>query len=137
MSFFEALKDYRNKMPIARAMQIVTEEIREGYARSVMEVEGDQKNLIGSVHGGALMTLADITAAAAAWSYGWSATTLSCSMQFLNAAREDRRLIAEGSVEKHGKKTQVVRVVISNEAGKKIAVASLIFFNLDQIIEFH
>lgn len=60
--------------------------ITEGHAWAELTVQPNQQNLIGSVHGGILMTFADVVAAAATWSYGSHITTQECSIHFLNAA---------------------------------------------------
>ena len=136
MNFYEKLLEYRNGMPVARSQNIRTVELREGYARGVMTISEDQQNLIGSVHGGILMTFADTIGGSAAYSYGEYATTLSCSVNFLNAALDAKRLFAEAVVEKRGRRTMVIRVVITDESEKKLLVSSFTFFNMEKKIAF-
>ena len=136
MNFFDSLKAYRDSMPFAQKMAMTVDEVREGYSRVLMHVRAGDRNLLGSVHGGALMAIIDVAGAVAAWSYGEYAVTLNCNVQFLNAALQESILFAEGFVEKHGKKTQVVRVVLTNEDGKKLCTASLTFFNMGKPIQF-
>lgn len=128
MHFYDKLLAYRNSMGLTRNMGIRILEIQEGYVKGEMLVSASQQNLIGSVHGGVLMTFADIVGAAAAWSYGEYTTTMNCSVNFLNAATDVDRLYAEAEVEKHGKKTIVTRVVIKDVSGKKILVSTFQFF---------
>ncbi len=135
MHFYDKLLAYRNSMGLARDMGIRILEIREGYAKSEMLIHASQQNLIGSVHGGILMTFADIVGAAAAWSYGTYTTTMSCSVNFLNAAMNVDRLWAEAQVEKRGKQTIVARVVITDSTGRKILVSTFSFFSLGKPIE--
>lgn len=135
MHFYDKLLAYRNNMGLVRDLGIRILEIREGYAKGEMRVVPSQQNLIGSVHGGILMTFADIAGAAAAWSYGEYTTTMNCSVNFLNAAIDVDRLYAEAQVEKRGKKTIVVRVVITDATGRKILVSTFSFFSLGNPIE--
>lgn len=136
MNFFDALKAYRDRMPFAQKMSITVVDIQEGYSKVRMHVQPEDQNLVGSVHGGALMSLIDVAGAVAAWSYGEHSVTLNCNVQFLNAALQESILIAEGFVEKNGKQTQVVRVLLSNEDGKRFCTASLTFFKLGKPIVF-
>ena len=71
--------------------------ITEGHAWAELTVQPPtSRTLIGSVHGGILMTFADVVAAAAAWPYGSHITTQECSIHFLNAAIHVDKLLAEG-----------------------------------------
>ena len=135
MHFYDKLLTYRNSMGLARDLGIRLLEVREGYVRGEMLVTASQQNLIGSVHGGILMTFADIVGAAAAWSYGTYTTTMNCSVNFLNAAIDVDRLYAEAQVEKRGKQTIVTRVVITDTLDRKILVSTFSFFSLGTPIE--
>lgn len=104
MHFYDKLLAYRNSMGLTRNMGIRILEIQEGYVKGEMLVSASQQNLIGSVHGGVLMTFADIVGAAAAWSYGEYTTTMNCSVNFLNAATDVDRLYAEAEVKNTGQK---------------------------------
>lgn len=137
MHFYEKLLTYRNSMGLARELGIHISEIQEGYARGVLQVTASQQNLIGAVHGGILMTFADIVGATSAWSYGEYTTTMNCSVNFLNAAIAVNQLYAEAKVEKRGKKIIVTRVVITDSKGKKFLVSSFNFFNLGKPIELN
>ena len=70
LHFYEKLIDYRNRQGMAPQIGAQMTKITEGHAWAELTVQPNQQNLIGSVHGGILMTFADVVAAAAAWSYG-------------------------------------------------------------------
>ena len=133
--FYRKLVDYRNSMRVALDQNIRILEVREGWARAEMTVTELQQNLLGTVHGGVLMTFADITASVSAWSYGIYTTTMNCSVNFLNPAVSVDRLWAEAQVEKRGKKTVVSRVVLTDPEGTMILTASFTLYNLDRPIE--
>ena len=118
LHFYEKLIDYRNRQGMAPQIGAQMTKITEGHAWAELTVQPNQQNLIGSVHGGILMTFADVVAAAAAWSYGSHITTQECSIHFLNAAIHVDKLLAEGIVEKHGKRIFVVRVEITDPTGQ-------------------
>ena len=69
---FEKLKEYRNRQnAFANFIGLAITEIRPGAAVTEMEITENHMNPIGSVHGGCLATMADVTGGAAASSYGW------------------------------------------------------------------
>ena len=130
LHFYEKLIDYRNRQGMAPQIGAQMTKITEGHAWAELTVQPNQQNLIGSVHGGILMTFADVVAAAAAWSYGSHITTQEGSIHFLNAAIHVDKLLAEGIVEKHGKRIFVVRVEITDPTGRKILTSTFSLFNL-------
>ncbi len=130
LHFYEKLIDYRNRQGMAPQIGAQMTKITEGHAWAELTVQPNQQNLIGSVHGGILMTFADVVATAAAWSYGSHITTQECSIHFLNAAIHVDKLLAEGIVEKRGKRIFVVRVEIADPAGRKILTSTFSLFNL-------
>lgn len=134
--FYRKLIDYRNSMGLARNLGIRVLEVREGFARAELTVSEAHVNLIGTVHGGILMTFADIVASVAAWSYGIYTTTMNCSVNFLNAASHVDRLRAEARVEKHGRRSVVARVVLTDPEDTVILTGSFTLFSLDKPIVF-
>lgn len=135
MDFYTKLMEYRNRQGMAAEIGARIIEITEGHAKAELTVQPNQQNLIGSVHGGILMTFADVVAAAAAWSYGNHITTQECSIHFLNAAIHVDKLYAEGIVEKRGKRIFVVRVEITDPTGRKILTSTFSLFNLGKPLE--
>ncbi|MBS4959510.1 MAG: PaaI family thioesterase [Clostridiales bacterium] len=109
-------------------------DIQEGYAKSELCIEKRHVNNIGSVHGGVIFTMADSCAGAASWSYGNYATTMDCTINYLNAAINSKKLIAEAKVVKHGKRIMVIQVEIVDETEEKKAIATFSFCQLNQSI---
>lgn len=135
MDFYTKLMEYRNRQGMAAEIGARMTQITEGHAWAELTVQPKHQNLIGSVHGGILMTFADVVAAAAAWSYGNHITTQECSIHFLNAAIHVDKLYAEGIVEKQGKRIFVVRVEITDPTGRKILTSTFSLFNLGTPLE--
>ena len=79
-------------------------EYREGYAKGKMKVTENNINPYGSVHGGALYSLADTIAGFAAASYGTYASTVSGNMNFINPAMNTKYVYCEAKKVRQGKK---------------------------------
>lgn len=123
---FEKLKELRN-VGFNKAVGVVMTEISEGYAKAEIEIGPQHINPIGSVHGGVLFTIADITAGAAATSRGRYMTTMSSNMNFLRPAINCKKLYGETREIKLGKQVCVYEVTITDDAGREIAIATVTF----------
>ena len=61
-------------------------EAGEGRARARLTISDHHRNGLGLVHGGAILTLADLAFAAAVHSRGRAAVAIHCSISYLKAA---------------------------------------------------
>ena len=61
---------------------------------------------------------------------------MNCSVNFLNAASHVDRLRAEARVEKHGRRSVVARVVLTDPEDTVILTGSFTLFSLDKPIVF-
>ncbi len=128
---YQKLMVLRNKKnAFAGVVGIKLTEIREGYARAELAVNEHHLNPIGSVHGGCLYTLADMAGGAAATSHGYAATTLNSDIHYLNAGIHTTYLYAEAKEIKHGKKTMVYEIHITDQNQKLLAAATFTFMSL-------
>jgi len=113
---YEELRNKRNTMnPFANNIGVHIEEIREGYARSTLKVDAPLLNMIGSIHGGCLYTIADATCGSAAGSYGNKVTTVDSSFHFLRAGLDATMIICEANVIKAGKRLIVIEAKITDQ----------------------
>ena len=71
---------------LAEYLGIELVDVSEGSAVSRMEVRDEHMNGIGTVHGGAIFTLADFTFAVAANSHGRVTVAINVSISFMKAA---------------------------------------------------
>ncbi len=79
--------DYFNVTdPFAKASHVKIVSVGEGVSEAVMEVCEDCLNFMGNIHGGALLTLADIAAGSSAAYNGKSCVTLNSTGNFLRPA---------------------------------------------------
>ncbi len=112
-----------------------TLEMREGYARGELELTEKHGNPIGSIHGGVLFTIADNTGGAAATSRGRYVTTLSGEIHYLRPAIGCKKLIGESREIKTGKRICVYEVMITDETGRELAIATMTYQYLDKLVE--
>ncbi len=112
-----------------------TLEMREGYARGELELTEKHGNPIGSVHGGVFFTIADNTGGAAATSRGRYVTTVSGEIHYLRPAIGCKKLIGESREIKTGKKICVYEVMITDENGRELALATMTYQYLDKLVE--
>ena len=132
--YFQRLVKHRNSglNYFAAHTNIEITDISKGHAKGQIVLQEHHGNPIGSVHGGCLFALADSVGGAAAVSRKKACTTVSASMNYVNAAMMDRTKVlhAEAFELKAGKSTCVYRVDITDDDGKLLATATNTYFYL-------
>lgn len=123
-------RNERNKYAIF--LGINTTKISEGHAEGEIILRDEHFNPIKSVHGGCIFSLADTIAGSASISYGKKTATLSSNMNFISAAMDTEKIVAYADVTKRGKKVIVVNVDVTDDKGKKVAIGTFTFFNLNK-----
>ncbi len=107
-------------------------EVREGYARGELKLDERHGNPIGSVHGGVFFTIADNVGGVAACSYDdRKVTTVAGEMHYLRPAMSCAKLIGESREVKVGKKLAIFEVMISDENGRELALATMTYQYLE------
>lgn len=105
------------------------EEVRLDYARMRLPYRPELEQPAGVVHGGALATLVD-TVVVPAISSRYDAVprmlTVSMTIDYLGALRHEDA-IAEGWVEKRGRRTVFCRAEIRSPGGELVTRASLVY----------
>ena len=96
-------------------------EISKGRAKAVMKIKKHHLNAVGSVHGGAIFTLADFVFAAASNSRGTVAVAINVSISYLKAANKGR-LFAEATEVAVNPKLASYTVNVTDEPGDLIAI---------------
>ncbi len=135
MPNYEEIRKHRNELNrFTRYVGIDTVVISNGYAKSIMEIRPEHGNPIGSIHGGAIFTLADTCAGAAASSDGIMHTTVSSNMNYMRPVMNQTTLIAEANRIKNGKTLSVITVDIKNSEGTVFATATFTYFSLNKPI---
>lgn len=132
---FEKLREYRNRQnAFANFIGLTVTEIRPVAAKTEMPVTENHMNPIGSVHGGCLSTMADVTGGAAACSYGLQITTLDCSLHYLRPGLGATCLYGEARELKRGKRVLVYDVSIRDQRGTVLAEGIYSYMSLDSQI---
>jgi acyl-CoA thioesterase len=96
-------------------------ELRPGFAKTSLTVEDRHLNSFGTVHGGAIFTLADFAFGAASNMGGKVAPAISTNMSFLKATRSGT-LFAEATEISRSRKLSVCTVRVTNEAEELVAL---------------
>jgi acyl-CoA thioesterase len=117
----EDLKRFFKMDRFAEFLGIELLEAGEGYARSRMQIRNEHLNGIGTVHGGAIFTLADFTFAVASNSHGKVTVAINADISFMNAAIEGA-LTAEAREISRNHKLGTYTVEIKNDTGELVAI---------------
>ena len=127
----EAIRLKRNTgNPFAQHLGIETVRLAEGEADTVMPLKPEHLNLLGTVHGGVLLTLADVATGTAAASYGIMDTTSSGEYHFLRAVRGSSSLRAHAHVVKRGASLIVCGVELYDDADALVGTGTFTLFVL-------
>jgi acyl-CoA thioesterase len=109
-----------DKDEFARNCGIILTDASPGYASAQMKVTGKHLNSVGTLHGGALFTLADFTFAVAANSQGKVAMAIQAEISFFKAIRSGMLTAVAREISLHEKLGTYV-IDIFNESGELIA----------------
>ena len=112
-----------NDTPYYRLLGMELEALEEGYARITMPVDEKLLQMYGSIHGGAVASLADSAVGAALISVlaeDEKAITIDLKLNFVSAVAEGT-LIAEARLFHRGRRTAAGDVEIRNGEGRLVA----------------
>lgn len=105
------------------------ERVDEGRVEVALVVRSDHRNLVGTVHGGVIATLAD-TATGLAYRTvlpaGFQHVTSQLNVTFLAPAREGK-IVAKGVVVKQGKRSGYAEADVLGSDGTLLARATALF----------
>lgn len=117
----EDQNDFFTKDTFARGAGIELLEVSPGKARVKMEVRAIHLNSHGTVHGGAIFTLADAAFALASNSHGVPAAAINASISYMKSARSGT-LFADAVEYSKNPKLATYTVDVTDERGEKIAI---------------
>ena len=116
------LKEYLSEGDrFARGIGAVLEEVRPGYARSVLKVENRHLNAGGVCQGGVIFTLADLTFAAIVNASGFMTPLTSGTIYYHRSAKLGETLVAEGKVMSDHHKLPCAVVEVYTQDGTHVA----------------
>lgn len=117
----EKIKKFFKKDKFAEYVGIDLLEIEKGKAKTRMKINENHLNGIGTVHGGALFTLADFTFAVAANSYGNITVAINANISFMKAAKSGY-LFAEAREISRNPKISTYTIDITDDEGDLLAI---------------
>jgi len=120
-SNFTAIKHHfeNDRFAMANGMRLL--ELRRGFAKTSLEVEQRHLNSVGTLHGGAIFTLADFAFGAAVKTGGTVAPLVSTSLSFLRPTRSGT-LYAEATEISRSRKLAVCTVRVIDDEGELVAL---------------
>lgn len=121
----ELVRDLIVGSPLARHLGVALEEIEPDRARLSLPFAEHNVTIADTVHGGAIVSLIDTAATAAAWATdtipeNLRGTTVSLTVNFLAGGR-GQALTAEAKVIRRGRSLCYLEIDVVDEAGSAIA----------------
>jgi acyl-CoA thioesterase len=114
------LKRFVERDAFARHLGVEMLDYGDGKARAKMEIGARHLNSAGSLHGGAIFSLADVAFSAASNSHGTLALAINVSISFFKAVKEGA-LIAEAREVAINPKLATYLIDVKDEAGTLVA----------------
>lgn len=118
-------REYQKKIPFLQHLKIQTDALGQGSARLSLPIEPQMTNSLGTVHGGAIMSLLDVAVCTAARTLhpdSIGVITIDLSVSFIGGAA-GKRLFADARVLKDGRSMSFVEGEATNEDGSLVAKA--------------
>lgn len=116
----DKIRELLSRDQFAKHSGIELVEVSKGYAKAVMPLQKIHLNGVGTVHGGAIFTLADFVFAAASNSHGTIAVAINVSISYVKAAIKGT-LTAEAAEESINAKLATYRVRVTDDGGDLVA----------------
>lgn len=117
----EDLKKFVAKDHFARHLGIEVLEYSEGKARATMEIRSHHLNSAGTLHGGAIFSLADAVFAVASNSHGTLAVAINVSISYFKAVKSGT-LTAEAEEVSLNPRLATYLIRVEDEKGDAIAL---------------
>jgi acyl-CoA thioesterase len=114
------LKSFVESNGFARHLGVEMLDFGDGHARASMQVKAHHLNSAGTLHGGAIFSLADAAFAAASNSRGTLAVAINVSIAYFKAV-ETGTLVAEAREVARSRKLATYLIDVTDEAGDLVA----------------
>lgn len=133
MDPLEALQEQVNSSPYFRLLGMRATHLSEGYARIHLPSSRDLRNSFGTMHGGAIGSLADSAGGVALRTLAepLAVTTVEFKVNLLAPVTEGE-LVAEARIVRKGSRIAVAEVEIKAQGGNLVAVALATYMILGQ-----
>lgn len=128
---YQKLMDFRNRAnPFAQFVGIVTTKIEKGYAEAELELRPEHLNSSGIIHGGVMLTLADVVTGSATVSFGYQAVTSSGEYHYLAPGKGLEKVTATARCLKSGRTLMVFDVEVHGKEGKVLGKGTFTTYRL-------
>ncbi|WP_135535985.1 PaaI family thioesterase [Halostella pelagica] len=117
----ESMRARAESDPYCETLGIELVEMDSGHARTELTVGENHLNFHGTVHGGAIYSLADAAFAAASNSHGETAFALETNISYLDMTETGTTLDATATETYNGRRTAEYRVEVSGPGDDPIA----------------
>lgn len=115
------IKEFFERDEFARYCGIELMEVSPGSAKAEMIIKKEHLNGLNTVHGGAIFTLADLTFAAAANSYGQATVAINVNITYMKAITTGKVTAVAREISRNPK-LSTYTIDIFNEEGEVAAV---------------
>lgn len=127
-----ALWEQMRENTYLQELQIEILEIERGYVKGKLSVTDKVLNPYGSVHGGCLFSLADITAGLAACTYGTYASTINGDMEYILPAIHTEYIICEAKEIRQGVHVSQYEALLYDDKEQLIDRADFAFYMMNR-----
>lgn len=129
-----ALRDLVEKNPYMQELKIDILEIERGFVKGKLTVTDKVLNPYGSVHGGCLFSLADITAGLAACTYGVYSSTIDGNMEYILPAMDTEYIICEAKEIRQGMHVSQYEADLYDDKHQLVDKATFSFYMMNRAI---
>lgn len=134
MDYYKYMEHYNENNTFMRYNGMKLVALKKGYAEVELELNDNLLNIQGILHGGAIFTLADAAAGAAAKSYGLVCITLNSNINFIKSTKRGKVKAIANQIHQ-GRTIGVYRVDIIDENKNTLAWCTFTMFFTGVVIE--
>lgn len=120
--------------PFMQELNMKILEIERGYVKGRLQVTDKVLNPYGSVHGGCLYSLADITAGLAACTYGVYSSTIDGTMEYILPAIDTRYIICEAKEIRQGMHVSQYEAFLYDDKEQLVDKAVFSFYMMNRAV---
>jgi acyl-CoA thioesterase len=127
------VKEYLKKDRFAALLGIELLEVSNGSAKAKLIIEDKHLNAMNTVHGGTIFSLADLTLAAAANSYGTVSVVINANISFLKAAKKGTLYAEVNETSRNSKIAYYTINITDSEAELISSMQGMVYFKKELV----
>ncbi len=122
--------------PFTQNLGIRVKSVEPGYAKVEMPFQESMRNLLGTMHGGAIFTLVDVAFELSCNSHGTIAVALNVNLSYFAAPEPGGTLTAEAREVSCTPRTGTYQILVTDDNGKKIALCQAVAYRKKHPLAF-